>query len=50
MQYVRASEVKKLEKKILQMIDFDVLNPTTYRFLEIFCNMVKASSIHRLFG
>ena len=43
-------EVKELEKQILQILDFDVQYPSTLRFLEIFCNVVKATNTHRVYG
>lgn len=39
-----------MELSILSTLSFDVQYPTTYQFYEQFCNLIKASSIHRIFG
>ena len=47
---IKTTDVNHLEKYILEVIDFDVQFPSTYRFYELFCNLVKSSSLHRTFG
>lgn len=43
-------EVYHLELNILSSLNFDVQYPTTYQFYEQFCNLILASSVHRIFG
>jgi cyclin A len=47
---VRPEAVYNMELRVLHALDFDVQFPTTFRFYEMFCNLVNASDTHRLFG
>lgn len=49
-QKVGVNDIYMLELKILSSLNFDVQYPTSYQFFELFCNLVKATNIHRSFG
>ena len=47
---VHPTQIKNLEKFILEVLNFDVQYPTTNTFNEMFCNLIMASQKHKIYS